>query len=245
LARSAASIEFATAGGRVRPLHYVSTISTAPAAGDETTMIDERSALASSPYALSKWIAEQHVRRAAAAGLPVAIYRPALIAGHSVSGRGNRDDFLHRYMAGVAEMGMYLDLEDAIVDMTPVDFVARAIVALLEHAPLGNAGAHAYHLANVDQSMSYARLGRSLVAAGVRAEPATYDRFRAALLAAPTSRLAALAAFFPPTGFALGSGPWPCARTVAALADLGVIRPPVDDALIARYVRASVAIGPK
>ena len=48
---------------------------------------------------------------------------------------------------------------------------------------------------------------------------------------------ALLAAFFPASGFALGSGPWPCARTVATLADLRIPRPPVDDALIARYVR--------
>ncbi|MBZ0232054.1 MAG: hypothetical protein K8M05_06845, partial [Deltaproteobacteria bacterium] len=65
------------------------------------------------------------------------------------------------------------------------------------------------------------------------------------LVAAPSSRLAALLAYFPATGFALGSGPWPCARTVATLADLGVSRPTVDDALVARYVRASVEIGPK
>ncbi len=101
-----------------------------------------------------------------------------------------------------------------------------------------------YHLANVDQSFSYARLGRALVAAGVAARPAPYAEFRAALLAAPSSRLAALASFFPAAGFALGSGPWPCARTVAALAALGVARPPVDDALVARYVRASLGNGP-
>ncbi len=236
-------LELAMHGGRARPFHHVSTISTAPADGDEDTSLDEHAAFAGSPYALSKWIAERHVRGAAAAGLPVAVYRPALIAGHTRRGHGNRDDFLHRYLAGVAELGLYLDLEDEILDMTPVDFVARAIAALVVAAPRG--GGATYHLANVDQSMSYARLGRALVAAGVTARPAPYERFRAALVAAPSSRLAALGPYFPAAGFALRSGPWPCTRTVATLTALGVTRPPVDDALIARYVRASVEIGPK
>ncbi len=236
-----ALLELAASGDRARPFHLVSTISTAPADGDERTILDEPTALASTPYALSKWIAEVHARRAAAAGLPLAVYRPALIAGHSRRGGGNPDDFLHRYLAAVAELGLYLDLADATLDMTPVDFVARAIAALLIAAP---AGGDTYHLANVDQSFSYARLGRALVAAGVAARPAPYAEFRAALLAAPSSRLAALASFFPAAGFALGSGPWPCARTVAALAALGVARPPVDDALVARYVRASLGNGP-
>jgi fatty acid CoA ligase FadD9 len=238
-----ALLEIAASGGRVRPFHHVSTISTAPATGDERTILDERTAFASSPYALSKWIAEHHVRRAGEAGLPVAIYRPALIAGHSARGHGNRDDFLHRYLAGVTELGLYLDLDDAVLDMTPVDFVARAITALVTAAPQGDGAT--YHLANVDQSMTYARLGRALVATGIAAQPSPYDRFRAALLAAPSSRLAALAAFFPAAGFALGSGPWPCAATVAALTRLGVARPPVDDALVARFVRATVEIGPE
>ncbi|MBE7452219.1 MAG: thioester reductase domain-containing protein [Kofleriaceae bacterium] len=237
-----ALLELAASGDRARPFHLVSTISTAPADGDERTILDEPTALASTPYALSKWIAEVHARRAAAAGLPLAVYRPALVAGHGRRGGGNPDDFLHRYLAAVAELGLYLDLADATLDMTPVDFVAGAIAALLIAAP---AGGDTYHLANVDQSFSYARLGRALVAAGVAARPAPYAEFRAALLAAPSSRLAALASFFPAAGFALGSGPWPCARTVAALAALGVARPPVDDALVARYVRASLGNGPR
>lgn len=220
-----------------RPFHHVSTISTTFVGGDEQSTLPLEHAVASGPYALSKWIAEQHVRRAGqGAGVPVAIYRPAMIAGHTARGTGNPDDFLSRYLAGCAELGLYIDRDDAILDMTPVDFVARAIVALaLERAPDGSI----YHLANVEQSLTFAGVGLALVAAGVAVEPASYDAFRAALHARRSSRLAALAAFFPET-FSLGMGPWPCERTLAALAPLGVPRPRIDEAVIARYVAAGL-----
>jgi fatty acid CoA ligase FadD9 len=225
----------AQAARRGLPVHYISTISTAARGGDETTRLALELAIASTPYALSKWIAEQHVHRAAAAGLPAAVYRPAMIAGHSRRGIGNRDDFLNRYMVGCAELGLYVDRDDAIIDMTPVDFVAEAIAALVVARPRG-AGA-TYHLANVDQSLGFGALGRAMIAAGVALAPATYPEFRAALHAKRTSHLHALAAFFPET-FSLGMGPWPCDITLAALAELGVARPRIDEAIVARYVAA-------
>ena len=68
-------------------------------------------------------------------GLPVAIYRPAMIADHSTRGAGNPDDFVNRYLVGCADLGR----DDAILDMTPVDFVAAAIAALIASAPHANA----------------------------------------------------------------------------------------------------------
>jgi thioester reductase-like protein len=233
-----ALVELAAAGGL--PLHFVSTISTAPPAGDEDSRLGLDAVLSATPYALSKWIAEDHVRRAATAGLAAAIYRPAMIAGHSVRGVGNPEDFLHRYLVGCSELGLYVDLDDAMLDMTPVDFVAEAIAALVVSRPSGDAAT--YHLANVDQSLSFAAVGRALVAAGLAVAPASYPAFRAALAGHPTSRLHALAAFFPET-CALGMGPWPCTRSVAVLAGLGIRRPPIDDAIIERYVGALVRRG--
>ncbi|RYE87537.1 MAG: NAD-dependent epimerase/dehydratase family protein, partial [Myxococcales bacterium] len=145
---------------RATPLHLVSTISTVPADGDEDTRLS-LTAAASSPYALSKWLSEELARQAAARGLPLAIYRPAMIAPHSVRGTSNRLDFIHRYLVGSSALGCHLDL-GARLDMTPVDFVARAIVALLTASP---GGGPATHLVNVAQSMTYAELGRAMVAA--------------------------------------------------------------------------------
>ncbi len=221
---------------RIKPLHFVSTISTAPPDGDEGSFLAFEEVVRGTPYGVSKWIAEAHVRRAAAT-LPVAIYRPAMIAGHSSRGHGNPDDFLHRYLAGVLELGRYLDLDDARIDFTPVDFVAAAIVALMCDQPLGG---DTHHLVNVDQSPSYAGLGRALLAAGADVAPASYPQFRAALLHR-RGRLSALTSFFPETGFALAMGPWPSQRSVTRLRALGIHRPPIDDAQIARYHQALLA----
>jgi fatty acid CoA ligase FadD9 len=209
-------------------LHHVSTISTAPADGDEDRMLTFDAALASTPYGLSKWIAEQHVKQS---GVPHTITRPAMIAGHTRTGIGNRDDFTNRYLAGCLDLGLYIDRDDAVMDMTPVDFVAAAIAALVGEP----AERHTYHLANVDQSLTFAAIGRAMVAAGHPVRPASYTEFRVALHRAKHSRLHALAAFFPET-FALGAGPFPCARSVGELAELGVLRPKIDETLIARYV---------
>jgi fatty acid CoA ligase FadD9 len=221
------------------PLHHVSTISAAPIGGDEDSRLELSAAIAGTPYALSKWIAEEHARRGAALGAPVAIHRPAMIAPHTVRGLGNRDDFPARYLAGCLELGRYIDEEGGVLDLTPVDFVADAIAALAVAHPRAAA---VYHLANTDQSLSYAALGRALAAAGARVAPTPYAEFRAALLAAPASPLRALAAFFPER-FSLGMGPVPCQRTDAALAALGVRRPRIDDAYVARVLAALRASG--
>ncbi len=224
----------AVAAARGLAMHHVSTISVAPLGGDESTTLPFEAALAGTPYGLSKWLAERVALRARAAGLPVEIYRPAMIANHSTRGAGNADDYLNRYFTGCKELGLYVDRDDAILDLTPVDFVAAAIAALVVARPAPDA---TYHLVNVDQSPSFAAIGRAFVAAGHALRPASYAEFRAALLAHPTSRLHALAAFFPER-FALGMGPWPCAATLAALGSLGVVRPAIDAAILEVYARS-------
>jgi fatty acid CoA ligase FadD9 len=221
--------------GRVRPFHLVSTISTAPAAGEEDSLLSLEQSLHGSPYAVSKWVAEQHARRAMAAGYPVAIYRPAMIAPHSRRGVANPKDFLHRYLTGSLALGLYLDLPAELLDMTPVDFVADAIVALLSASP---GGGDTYHLVNIEQSLSYTEIGRALARAGLPLRPADYTSFRAALLSAgpQADELRALASFFPATGFSLGMGPWPSARTRHRLAGLGVRCPAIDAAYLLRLI---------
>jgi fatty acid CoA ligase FadD9 len=226
-----ALLELAAARRR-KPFHYVSTIGTAPVDGDETTSLSFDQACSGSAYGLTKWIAEQLVRRAGEAGHPVTVHRPGMITGHSTRGFGNADDYVHRYLRACLRYGRYLDRPERL-DMTPVDYVSRAIVALLLDAP-GGGGAH--HLCNVDQSMTYAELGRALIEAGAQCEPADYATFRAAAVQPKDSPLRPLAAYFPESGFSLGTGPWPSSATRARLATLSVRCPVIDAPLIARYL---------
>lgn len=228
-----------------KAFHFVSTISTAPADGDETTMLSFTDVLRASPYALTKWIAEEHVRALHGTPLPVTVYRPAMIAAHSARGIGNPDDFVHRYLTGVTELGTYLDVEEARLDMTPVDYVADAIAALA-FAPSDRAAERdplvaTHHLVNIDQSMSYTAVGRALrEVTGLDLVPASYQAFRAALADAPTSRLHPLLPYFPETGFSMAMGPWPSTKTKEAVRALGISPPVIDEAILAK-VMASLA----
>ena len=80
-------------------------------------------------YAQTKVVGEALVRQAGARGLPVRIYRPALISGHSRSGAYNRDDLIATLIRGCIAMRAAPDL-DWSLDAVPVDVVARSILEL-------------------------------------------------------------------------------------------------------------------
>ena len=231
---TAALLELA-ATTRAKPFSFVSTISTAPVAGDEASFASFEEAASGSGYGLSKWVAEDLVRTAISRGLPATVHRPGLITGHSARGRGNADDFVHRYLAACVRYGVALDRAE-ILDMSPADYVSRAIVA-----SIGVASAPAVtHLCNMHASFSYAALGRALAANGYPCrlvDPATFRRL--AVLPAE-SPLRPLVSYFPQGSFVMGSGPWPARRTVEWLRARGIVCPVVDDGLVGRMVRALV-----
>jgi thioester reductase-like protein len=220
--------------GHEKPFHFVSTISTAQPDGDESSKLSYAHACAGGGYGLSKWVAEEIVRRAGDAGHPVAIYRPSMITGHSTRGIGNASDYVNRYLSACVQFGKFLDTPDERIDMTPVDFVANGIAALVEARPVGGA---TYHLTNIEQSMTYRDLGQHLIRAGVPCVPCGYPEFRGLALA-EGSPLRALSSYFPDSGFVMRMGPWPSAQSRVALMELGVRCPPVDERLIEAYVRA-------
>src|SRR5262249_7963374 len=80
-------------------------------------------------YGRSKWVAEMLVREAGARGLPGTIYRPGHVTGHSGTGACNPRDFLHTLSLASARAGVVPELSGSI-DLTPVDYVSRAIVRL-------------------------------------------------------------------------------------------------------------------
>jgi thioester reductase-like protein len=135
---------------RVKPLHFVSTLSVFEAPQyREKGVVNERDALQfvaelDSGYAQSKWVAEKLVREAGERGLPIAIYRPGLLSSDSESGAGNLSDYVTLLIKLCVELGSAPDMDEE-VNLTPVDYAARSIVALSQRR---NAGAPAYHLLN-------------------------------------------------------------------------------------------------
>lgn len=81
-------------------------------------------------YGQSKWVAEQLVMEAGRRGLPVRIHRCGTISGHSNTGAANAWDLLNALIVESIRIGKYPDVEGWRAEMTPVDFVSKAIVHL-------------------------------------------------------------------------------------------------------------------
>ena len=133
-----------------KPVHHVSTNGIFPPGMgpcEEDTDLDELAAAREDGYGQSKWVAEKLVQEAAGRGLPVSVYRPGNVSGHSESGASNPRDLLSAVIVESTRLGYAPEIEDWHMEMTPVDFVAAAILHLAsEEAAQGVA----YHLANPD-----------------------------------------------------------------------------------------------
>ncbi|MEK8016253.1 MAG: amino acid adenylation domain-containing protein [Candidatus Parabeggiatoa sp.] len=122
---------------KLKPVHYISTTGIFESAGycyRRKKKIKEQDNLNNCKvvyggYAQSKWVAEKIVHLAQSRGIPVAIYRPGMVSGHSQTGVSNTDDILCRLLKHFIQQGKAPDF-DMTIDMTPVDYVSRAIVHL-------------------------------------------------------------------------------------------------------------------
>ncbi|MBE9044167.1 thioester reductase domain-containing protein [Pleurocapsales cyanobacterium LEGE 10410] len=119
---------------KTKPVHYVSSVAVFEAAAYAGKLVRESDSFdhwqgIDLGYSQTKWVAEKLVKIAKTRGLPVAIYRPPLIAGHSKTGLSNTDDFISLMLKGCIQMGSFPDL-DYLLDMSPVDYVSQSIVYL-------------------------------------------------------------------------------------------------------------------
>lgn len=83
-------------------------------------------------YGQTKWAAEQLVLEAGRRGLPVRILRAGTISGHSATGAANAWDLLTALFVESIQLGYRPDVEGWRAEMTPVDFVSKAIVHLAD-----------------------------------------------------------------------------------------------------------------
>jgi thioester reductase-like protein len=134
-------LRLATGGTRPLPVQFISSTAVAEAAAYRDREILESDDLAEWQgivlgYSQTKWVSERLVLAAAARGLPVTVYRPSLIGGHSRTGVWNADDYIHRLVRGGLELGQTLDVMTEL-DLVPVDYVSASVGALAwkgEHA---------------------------------------------------------------------------------------------------------------
>ncbi len=122
------------ATGAAKPFHFVSSTAVFTPASLEGGLGLEDDPLAHteglfSGYAETKWVCEKILRVARERGQPVTIYRPGVISGHSRTGAGNTTDMVWNILKGCLQLGAAIR-EMPLLDVAPVDYVARAIVHL-------------------------------------------------------------------------------------------------------------------
>ncbi len=119
---------------KAKPVHFISTISVVSPSKSYARVIQEQDSIddAKIPtdgYVQSKWVAEKLVTIARERGLPVCIYRPGRITGHSKTGACNLSDHTYRTIKGCIQLGS-IPNQDIKLNLSPVDYVSQAIVYL-------------------------------------------------------------------------------------------------------------------
>lgn len=119
-------------------LHHVSTNGVLPPSVEgwsesTVTPIDKVPTDLLDGYGQTKWVAEELVYEAGRRGVPVKVYRPGTISGHSTTGATNTYDLLNALIVESLHLGHVPDVDGWFAEMTPVDFVSDAITTLANH----------------------------------------------------------------------------------------------------------------
>ena len=148
---------------KVKPVHYISTNGIFPVTADaysknadgfvickEDTDLQDNTVCQNltEGYAMTKWVAERMCAIAESRGLPISVLRPGNMAGASAVSSAqsatnivplqNPDDFNYLMIQGMIQLEAAPDLDmgdQYAIDLTPVDFAAKAVVHLAVHAP--------------------------------------------------------------------------------------------------------------
>eukprot|EP00667_Euglena_gracilis_P000671 EG_transcript_671 len=180
-------LRLAVAGSRLKSCHHIST-----------TNVYETPSLLAKPsvpelldltvtegidggYSQSKWVADAMMGNARRRGIPVSVYRPGFITGDSQTGKWTTDDFLCRFLKGCTQLGLHPDLPGHLgIDMSPVDYVAGAVVRLAINP---DTHGKTYHVVS-PQLFPYPRYFESLRRNGYAVTPVPYAEWRQRLIAA-------------------------------------------------------------
>ena len=168
---------------KLKPVHFVSTISVFSSAGESgVKAVGEQDELTpgevlKGAYPQSKWVAEKLIEIGRERKIPISIYRPGRISGHSQTGACNSSDSLYRLLAGCVQLGCVPD-GDKLMNVAPVDYVSRAIVHLSRQKE--SIGKN-FHLVNPD-SFYLSELVTWIRSIGYPIERVSYETWQAEIV---------------------------------------------------------------
>jgi thioester reductase-like protein len=233
--------------GEAKPVHFVSSIGAFDCAAFrdwlEVTEDDDLSGAGEfhGGYEESKWVAERIIGLARSRGLPVNVYRGGNISGHSQTGAVSDAHLVSTVLRGCVALGVAPD-SDAYVDVVPVDYVTRALVALSRS---DRARGGTFHLVN-PTPVRWREIAERLIAHGYPLRLVSLAQWREAIRTdtRPENVLRAILPTLDQRGSAFFSGRlYRCDHTMELLKDSGIGCPPLDDTLIATYLDHLVSTG--
>ena len=239
---------------KVKPVHFISTIGVVGDGNSRVQIIQEGHSLdnfkiPSSGYAQSKWVAEKLVAIAWERGLPVSIYRPGNISGHSKTGTCNTSDITYRMIEGCIQLGSVSD-RDIQLDLCPVDYVSQGIVHLSRQKEfLGKT----FHLVN-PQPLPLSEMVNYMRSLGYPLEKVSDAQWRSQLFKAansPDNALYPLLSIFSEEEVSDRDSQsqdssiqqFDCQNTLAGLAGTSIVCPPVDTKLLDTYFSYLIQTG--
>jgi thioester reductase-like protein len=234
---------------KVKPLHYVSSVAVFESTAYAGKVVKEQDDFHDWEgiflgYSQTKWVAEKLVKIASDRGLPVTIYRPPLISGDSKTGICNTHDFINLMIKGCLQMGYFPDV-DYMLDMSPVDYVSKAVVYLSrQETSIGKA----FHLQH-PQPASLKSLVEWIRTFGFSLEMIPYEQWQAELINNVTSQDNPLYTLRPfllerwsdeqitiPDLYLQARRPIiSCEETLEALKGSSIVCPPIDSQLLITY----------
>jgi thioester reductase-like protein len=201
---------------------------------EEDIDLDELADAREDGYGRSKWVAEKLVREAAGRGLPVNVYRPGNVSGHNETGASNPRDLLGAVIVESLRLGYAPEIDDWRMEMTPVDFVAGA---MLHIAFDSGAYGGTYHLANPEPPLAD-DVFDLLEEGGYPLERVSYDEWLQRIDAAPPKEGAPgeiVGGAAPATEELVDDNTYDDSNTRRALGEEGPSRPAIDGDLLATY----------
>jgi thioester reductase-like protein len=242
---------------KVKPVHYVSSVAVFESTAYAGHLVEEQDEFNHWEgiylgYSQTKWVAEKLVKVARDRGLPVTIYRPPLISGDSKTGICNTHDFINLMTKGCLQMGSFPDV-DYMLDMSPVDYVSKAIVYLSrQKESIGKA----FHLQH-PQPISLKDLVEWVRSFGYPVKMISYEEWQAELINNVSSVDNPLYTLRPfllerwsdeqltiPDLYLQARRPIiSCQETLKALAGSSIVCPPIDSQLLMTYTSYLIQSG--